>query len=105
MLQLFRFKSKEVRCLGTWEAPEWVANDVIDVLYPDSDKRNRSNYLKKVPQKWKGHKQIMTPTGLQDVATLRKQPHPQGDGADGGTESAKSLSLLLGFNVTLNRIL
>lgn len=72
MLQLFKFESKQVRCLGTWETPEWVANDVIDILYPESDKRNRTNYLKKVPQKWKGHKKIMTPTGLQDVVTLRE---------------------------------
>lgn len=64
------FEGQEVRFVGTWENPEWVAADVIAVLYPEADKRNYSNYLLSVPEKWKGHKQIMTLGGMQDMVTL-----------------------------------
>jgi len=70
MLQVFQFEQKDILCLGTWDKPEWVANDVVDVLYPEAAKTNRSNYLRKVPAKWKGIKRIMTPGGEQDVVTL-----------------------------------
>lgn len=69
-IQPFRFESWEVRFVGTAEEPEWVAADVVGVLYPESDPRNYSNYLSKVPSEWKGHKKIMTPGGLQDMVTV-----------------------------------
>jgi hypothetical protein len=28
MLQVFQFEQKDILCLGTWDKPEWVANDV-----------------------------------------------------------------------------
>jgi prophage antirepressor-like protein len=69
-IQPFRFESWEVRFVGTIEAPEWVARDVVAVLYPEADPRNYSNYLDKVAVEWKGHKQVMTPGGNQNVVTL-----------------------------------
>lgn len=69
-LQPFRFESWEVRFVGTLEVPEWVARDIVAVLYPESDPRNYSNYLDKVAVEWKGHKQVMTPGGNQNVVTL-----------------------------------
>lgn len=73
-LQSFWFEASgekwEVRFVGTPEFPEWVANDAVAVLYPQADQRNYSNYLAKVPSEWKGHKQVMTPGGKQDMITL-----------------------------------
>lgn len=61
---------REVRFVGTVEEPEWVARDIVAVLYPEADSRNYSNYLDKVTTEWKGHKQIMTPGGKQSLVTL-----------------------------------
>lgn len=69
-IQPFRFESWEVRFVGTVEDPEWVARDIVAVLYPEADPRNYSNYLDKVAVEWKGHKQIMTPGGKQTLITL-----------------------------------
>ncbi|MBW4603988.1 MAG: hypothetical protein KME29_31590 [Calothrix sp. FI2-JRJ7] len=69
-LTVFEFEQKEIRFVGTPEKLEWVAADILYILYPEADKRNHSNYLKKVRNKWKGHKKIMTPGGEQEVATL-----------------------------------
>jgi prophage antirepressor-like protein len=64
------FEGHRVRFVGTEEAPEWVAADVVATLYPEADKRNRSNYLAKVPTEWVGHKQIMTNVGERKVTTI-----------------------------------
>jgi prophage antirepressor-like protein len=64
------FEGQEVRFVGTWENPEWVAADVIAILYPNASVENRANYLKTVPKKWKGIKKINTLGGMQDMVTL-----------------------------------
>jgi prophage antirepressor-like protein len=69
-LSVFVFESQHVRFVGTPEKPEWVAADIVAILYPQADSRNYSNYLSKVLTAWKGHKQIMTPGGQQKMATL-----------------------------------
>ncbi|MCC5623980.1 BRO family protein [Nostoc sp. CHAB 5715] len=69
-LSVFVFESQEVRFVGTPEKPEWVAADIVAILYPRADPRNYSNYLSKVPSAWKDHKPIMTPGGKQKMATL-----------------------------------
>jgi prophage antirepressor-like protein len=69
-LSVFEFEGREVRFVGTAEKLEWVAADIVAILYPQADSRNYSNYLSKVPAAWKGHKQIMTPGGQQKMATL-----------------------------------
>lgn len=60
MLQLFKYQEKEIRFVGTSDTPEWVANDVLDILHPDLDKSNRKNVLKKIPSEWLGGTKIMT---------------------------------------------
>ncbi len=60
----------EVRFVGTPDVPEWVAADVVSVLYPESQKTDRSNLLAKVPSQWKGMKSVHTPGGVQDMTTL-----------------------------------
>ncbi len=67
---IFNFENHEVRFVGTDEAPEWVGRDIVSVLYPEADERNYSNYLAKVPDEWKGHKQMSTPGGQQQVVTI-----------------------------------
>lgn len=74
-LQNFYFPNSgnnwKVRFVGTPEVPEWVAPDVVEVLYPSAARnKNHSTYLSKVPAEWKGSKQIATPGGTQSVATL-----------------------------------
>jgi prophage antirepressor-like protein len=69
-LSVFVFESQQVRFVGTPEKPEWVAADILAILYPQADSRNYSNYLAKVPTAWKDHKPIMTPGGKQKMATV-----------------------------------
>lgn len=69
-LQPFRFEGLEVRFVGTTSIPEWVAADIVAVLYPESRRENLSNYLAKVPAEWKGNKQVITPGGRQSMITL-----------------------------------
>lgn len=66
----FDYESQEVRFVGEGDVVEMVAQDVLLILYPEADERNYGNYLSKIPDKWKGHKQIMTPGGLQKMTTL-----------------------------------
>ncbi len=69
-IALFQFENHDLRFVGTADQPEWVAADVVDILYSKADKRNRRNYLDKVPAEWKGHKLLMTLGGEQDMVTL-----------------------------------
>lgn len=71
MLQLFEYQNQEIRVFGTAENPEWMAKDIVAVLYPDSiASNNTNNYLRKIPDKWKGGKKITTLGGEQEVTTL-----------------------------------
>ena len=73
-LEQFWFEESEnrwqVRFVGTPETLEWVAADVVAVLYPDVDQRNRTTYLRNVPIEWKGLHFSQTLGGLQDMVTL-----------------------------------
>jgi prophage antirepressor-like protein len=61
----------EVRFVGTSDVPEWVASDVVDVLYPAAARnQNHSTYLSKVPAEWKGSKPVATLGGEQMMTTL-----------------------------------
>lgn len=64
------FDGQEIRFVGTSDCPEWVAADVVAVLYPEADKRNYSNLYASVHVDWKGHKKVMTLGGKQDMVTL-----------------------------------
>lgn len=69
-LQPFEFEGLEIRFVGTVEVPEWVAVDIVSVLYPDSDPKNRSTYLRGIPEEWKGLQKVQTLGGLQEMATV-----------------------------------
>lgn len=70
-LQPFRFNDFEIRFIGTSDEPEWVGADVVNVLYPAAIKnKNQSTYLSKIPDEWKGSKDIATPGGRQFMTTV-----------------------------------
>lgn len=69
-LTVFNFESKEVRFVGTADIPEWVASDVVAILYPEAMPSSYSKYLSKVPPHKKGKKKVLTPGGEQEVVTL-----------------------------------
>ena len=68
--QPFNFQGFQLRFVGTPETPEWVAGDVVAILYPDADAKNRVTYLRGVPEEWKGLQKVQTPGGPQSMATL-----------------------------------
>jgi hypothetical protein len=67
---ILKFQEQELMCFGGLEKPEFRAGDVVNILYPESEPRNRHNYLQKVPSKWKGRRKITTLGGPQDCVTL-----------------------------------
>lgn len=69
-LSIFTFESREIRFVGTDEAPEWVAADIIAILYPEASPKNRSNYLSKIADEWKGLQRVQTPGGPQNMVTV-----------------------------------
>lgn len=54
----FNFQGSEIRLVGTADKPEWVAADIIAILYPDVRARDRANYLRRIPEEWKGSTQV-----------------------------------------------
>jgi prophage antirepressor-like protein len=69
-LQPFQFDGAEIRFVGTVDDPEWVGGDIVAVLYPESQPKDRTNYLKPIPSEWKGMKKIHTLGGAQDMVTV-----------------------------------
>jgi prophage antirepressor-like protein len=59
-----------VRFVGSPETPEWVAADIVSILYPNSGASDRTNLLKGVSNDWKGMKPVHTPGGVQNMITL-----------------------------------
>jgi hypothetical protein len=69
-LQNFLFQQQEVRFVGTSEVPEWVGADIVAILYPEVDSKNRATYLRGIPTEWKGLQKVQTLGGVQDMATV-----------------------------------
>jgi prophage antirepressor-like protein len=69
-LQPFSFEGIEVRFVGTVDVPEWVGADIVSVLYPDIELKNRSTYLRGIPTEWKGLQKVQTLGGDQDMVTV-----------------------------------
>ena len=66
--QIFEFESKEVRFVGTAERPEWVAQDVCDVLGNGS----ASSALRNFDSTEKGMCTIHTLGGSQEMLTVKE---------------------------------
>ena len=64
------FQNQEIRFVGTADRPEWVAADIIAILYPDADRHSYNKYLDKIQPEWKGKKNSLTPGGTQSVTTI-----------------------------------
>jgi len=64
------FQDQEVRFVGTPDRPEWVAADIVAILYPEADRHSYSKYLEKIQPEWKGKKKVTTPGGTQSVTTI-----------------------------------
>lgn len=70
MSDLEVFQGHTVRFVGTADKPEWVAADVIKVLYPLAERSSYSKYIENIPSEWKGKKKILTHGGEQEMITL-----------------------------------
>lgn len=70
MSDLEVFQGHKVRFVGTADKPEWVAADVIAVLYPEAERSSYSKYIENIPSEWKGKKKVLTPGGEQEMTTL-----------------------------------
>ena len=64
------FQNHEIRFVGTADRPEWVAADILAILYPEADPRNYSNSLSKIHPEWADHKQIMISSQTRSMTTL-----------------------------------
>ena len=69
-LSVFTFERQQVRFVGTAEKPEWIAADLVAILYPSASRASYSKYLSKIPAEWKGKKSILTPGGNQKLTTV-----------------------------------
>jgi hypothetical protein len=49
--------------------PEALA-DIVAILYPEVDSKNRATYLRGIPAEWKGLQKVQTLGGVQDMATV-----------------------------------
>lgn len=70
MSDIEQFQGFTVRFVGTPDKLEWVATDVVGVLYPEIDMKVRSTYLRGVPVEWKGLQKVQTLGGQQEMVTL-----------------------------------
>ena len=64
------FQDKEVRFVGTADRPEWVAYDIISILYPDADRHSYNKYLDKIQPEWKSKKDILTSSQSRSMTTI-----------------------------------
>jgi prophage antirepressor-like protein len=62
------FNKKEVRLVGTYEEPWFVAKDVCDIL----EVTDVSLALRKIPEGWKGAKVLPTLGGDQNMRIINK---------------------------------
>ncbi|OJJ21943.1 hypothetical protein BI308_19870 [Roseofilum reptotaenium AO1-A] len=56
--------------MGTPEAPEWVAADIVAVLYPTYAKTSRAKVWANVRSEWKGMHKVHTHGTTQMIVTL-----------------------------------
>lgn len=69
---LTEFMGYKVRFIGTQQNPEWVAGDVICVLYPSAEKQNYNNYFARINDNWKNKRKVKTNGGVQTVVTINE---------------------------------
>jgi prophage antirepressor-like protein len=60
------YNGAEVRMVGTIDKFEWVAADVVAILYPEADPQSRNSYFRNVPEQWKGSAEI--PAAMKNLS-------------------------------------
>ena len=71
-LQPFEFDGEEIRFVGDPSKPECIGADMVRVLYPEVESKQRSTYLRAIPDEWKGLQKVQTPGGEQNMVTLKE---------------------------------
>lgn len=71
-LQLFEFEGEEIRFVGDPDKPECVGADMVAILYPEVDTKQRTTYLRGIPEEWKGLQKVQTLGGEQEMVTLKE---------------------------------
>lgn len=71
-LQPFEFEGEEIRFVGDPDKPECVGADMVAILYPEVDTKQRTTYLRGIPEEWKGLQKMQTPGGEQEMVTLKE---------------------------------
>lgn len=66
MLTVFEFEEKPVRFVGTWDKPEWIAQDICDIL----DIKNSRQALQKLKHSSKGVITVDTVQGKVKMNTV-----------------------------------
>ena len=69
-LQPFMFEGEEIRFVGDPSNPECVGADVVSVLNPEIESKQRTTYLRNIPSEWKGLQKVQTLGGEQEMVTL-----------------------------------
>ena len=64
------FMGNKVRFIGTPDKPEWVADDIIEILYPHANPSQILQLIVTLKDEWKGCKLVTSSNGIQKFVTL-----------------------------------
>lgn len=59
-----------MRFVGTSEIPECIGLDIVGILYPEVDLKDRATYLCRISSRYKGVQKVQTPSGSQEMVTV-----------------------------------
>jgi prophage antirepressor-like protein len=59
-----------VRFVGTSQTPECIGLDIVGILYPEVDLKDRATYLCRISSRYKGVQKVQTPSGAQEMVTV-----------------------------------
>jgi prophage antirepressor-like protein len=67
-IEIYTFQNKQMRVLGTYEDPWFAVKDICTILGIS----NVTMALKNIPEKWKGVKKFLTPSGEQEMLVVNE---------------------------------
>lgn len=67
-IEIYTFQHKQMRVLGTYEEPWFAVKDICNILGIS----NVTMALKNIPEKWKGVKKFLTPSGEQEMLVVNE---------------------------------
>ena len=65
--ETFKFEDKEVRIIGTYNEPWFVAKDICDIL----ELSNTTNALRNIPEKWMTLQNVKSSYNSQNMIYVR----------------------------------